>query len=148
MNRLQFIPVGKDGTVDFRGELPAMIEEGVLMSRDWYGKVGYEPPWTGYIAVNGGECVGMCGFKTAPRDGEVEIAYGTAPQHEGKGVATQMARQLIEIARAADPSVKITAQTLPQASASTSILKKLGFAHVKDVQHPEDGLVWQWRLQD
>lgn len=146
MNTLHFIPVRKDGTIDHPGELPEMIQQGVAMSRDWYARVGYEPPWIGYVAFDGQECVGMCGFKTAPIDGAVELAYGTAPAHERKGYATQMARQLVEMARARDATVQVTAQTLPEFSASTSILKKLGFAHVRDVQHPEDGLVWEWHL--
>lgn len=116
------------------------------MSRDWYAKVGYEPPWIGYVAFDGSECVGMCGFKTAPQNGASEIAYGTVKNHEGKGYATQMARQLIDLANKTDPKIKITAQTLPQISASTSVLEKLGFIYAADIQHPEDGLVWEWHL--
>lgn len=146
MNRLSFFPVQKDGSIQRAGELPEFIAQGAAMSRDWYAKVGYEPPWIGYVAFDGNECVGMCGFKTAPQEGASEIAYGTARTHEGKGYATQMARQLIELAAQTAPEVKITAQTLPEKSASTSVLQKLGFVHAKDVQHPEDGLVWEWHL--
>lgn len=42
--------------------------------------------------------------------------------------------------------VLIAAQTLPQESASTTILRRLGFALVGTVDHPEDGPVWEWQL--
>jgi hypothetical protein len=41
----------------------------------------------------------------------------------------------------------IVAHTLPQAGASTSILKRLGFECLGELQHPEDGPVWKWRLR-
>jgi hypothetical protein len=42
--------------------------------------------------------------------------------------------------------VTVAAQTLPEENASTSILKKLKFSFVGSVEHPEDGLVWEWQL--
>jgi len=36
----------------------------------------------------------------------------------------------------------------PEENASTSVLKKLRFRLVGAVQHPEDGLVWEWQLSD
>ncbi|MEZ5893130.1 MAG: hypothetical protein R3C58_08310 [Parvularculaceae bacterium] len=42
--------------------------------------------------------------------------------------------------------IVIRAQTLPEENASISILKKLGFVKFSEVMHPEDGLVWEWRL--
>jgi [ribosomal protein S5]-alanine N-acetyltransferase len=40
----------------------------------------------------------------------------------------------------------VAAQTLPEESASTSVLKKLGFRLVGQVEHPEDMPVWEWQL--
>ena len=135
------------------GELPGhialddflkMVLEQTL---SWYERVGFAPPWVGYLALESGQVVGVCGFKTAPLESRVEIAYGTVPGHEGQGVATRMARELIRIAEAEDPKVIVFAQTLPQENASTSILKKLGFQCIGSVQHPEDGTVWEWQLR-
>jgi len=56
-----------------------------------------------------------------------------------------MAEALIERGRMADMKVLIAAQTLPQESASTTILQRLGFALVGTVDHPEDGPVWEWQ---
>lgn len=72
--------------------------------------------------------------------------YFTFPDHEGRGVATRMARELLRIARAAQAGhTAAIARTLPQENASTSILRKLGFQLEGELLHPEDGLVWKWR---
>lgn len=111
-----------------------------------YGAVGYVRPWLGYFALEHSVCIGTCGFKGPPQNNRVEIAYFTFPEYEGRGYATQMARKLIAIARETDAEVVIAAQTLPQESASTTILKKLGFVLQGSLDHPEDGEVWEWQL--
>ena len=146
MNELKLIAIEKTGVVRCDSVIPAEIREHFPMTALWYQKAGYEPPWIGYVAFDGEECVGSCGFKTAPKSGEVEIAYGTAKVHQGKGYGTAMAGALIQLARKREPRIVVTAQTLPHEGPSTKLLKKLGFIHIGDVNHPEDGLVWQWRL--
>lgn len=111
-----------------------------------YQMAGYQPPWLGYLALVDGVCVGSCGFKSPPKDNRVEIAYFTFPAFERKGIATQMARALVDISLTSAPDVIVVAQTLPKESASTKILKKLGLKHVATLEHPEDGLVWEWHL--
>jgi RimJ/RimL family protein N-acetyltransferase len=113
-----------------------------------YRTVGYEPPWLGYLAFEGGACVGTCGFKSPPQDNRVEIAYFTFPEHESRGVATRMASELVRLALDQMPGVTVAAQTLPAESASTSILKKLQFQLVGSLDHPEDGLVWEWQVRN
>ena len=68
----------------------------------------------------------------------------TFPEYEGRGIAAEMARQLVQVAQQADPTLTVTAQTLPRQSASTAILRKQGFAFEGEVQDPEEGLLWQW----
>lgn len=139
-------PLACDGTT---GSMPYLIPEvakPVLETfAQMYATTEYLPPWIGYLASEGEALVGTCAFKSAPKDGVVEIAYFTFPAHEGKGVATRMARKLVEIAQEADSSVTVIAQTLPVHGASTQILQKLGFTWRRSLQHPEDGLVWEWR---
>jgi [ribosomal protein S5]-alanine N-acetyltransferase len=113
-----------------------------------YRTVGFTPPWLGYFALENSVCIGTCGFKAPPENGRVEIAYFTFSQHVGRGYATRMARMLIDISSKFDPSVIVAAQTLPNESASTSILKRLGFVLVGSVNHPEDGKVWEWQLSN
>ena len=111
-----------------------------------YDRSGFQPPWLGYFAVQDGKCVGTCAFKSPPRDNHVEIAYLTFPDYERMGIATDMARELVSIALGAQPRILISAQTLPEHNASTAVLRKVGFSLVGEVEHPEDGLVWEWQL--
>ena len=125
--------------------LAAAVVEGTTQL---YRAVGYEPPWIGYLAFDGGSCVGTCGFKAPPQNNRVEIAYFTFPEHESRGVATRMASELVRLALDRMPGVIVAAQTLPEDSASTSVLQKLRFRRVGTVAHVEDGLVWEWQLSD
>jgi len=113
---------------------------------DLYRAVGYVPPWIGYFGVEDGKCVGVCSFKSPPEDNRVEIAYFSFPEYESQGMATKMAAELVRIALDTEPDLTIAAQTLPEEGASTAILKKLRFRFTHTVDHPEDGLVWEWRL--
>lgn len=129
-------------------DLPEAAKEVGAAYVTLYEQTGFIPPWLGYFALEGGVCIGTCGFKSPPVAGRVEIAYFTFPGFEGRGHATRMAEALIERGRVADNRVLITAQTLPQENASTSIHRRLGFALVGTVDHPEDGWVWEWQLLD
>ena len=90
--------------------------------------------------------IGTCGFAGPPDpNGVAEIAYGIAPDYQGRGYATEAARALINFA-INDPRVKtIRAHTLPEENASTSVLKKCGLQKVGDSVDPENNLpVWRW----
>ncbi len=128
--------------------MPQVAREVVKATTQLYLVVGYEPPWTGYLAIEDGTYVGSCGFKSPPLKNRVEIAYFTFPEYESRGVATQMATEIVRIALENMPGVIVAAQTLPEESASTSVLKKLRFRHVDSIEHPEDGLVWEWHLRE
>ena len=127
---------------------PSILPEIVEAMTQLYRSAGYEPPWIGYLAVENGVCVGTCGFKSPPQNDRTEIAYFTFPGHESRGVATRMASELIRLAWHKMPTVTVAAQTLPEENASTSVLKKLQFRFVGAVEHPEDGLVWEWQLKE
>ena len=143
---MRLIPIQRGGTLgESCGPLPAEAEGVLLATSQLYESVGFEPPWIGYVAVTNGTVVGTCGFKAAPLDGRVEIAYFTFPGYEGKGVATHMARQLLLIARDARQDLIVAAQTLPDRNASHRVLEKLGFMCKGPLQHPEDGTVLEWQ---
>ena len=104
-------------------------------------------PWSGFLAVDrsSNTVVGTCSFVAPPdADGVVEIAYFTFPGFEGRGVASAMAAGLVERATRALGVRRVRAYTLPEKSASTRVLEKLGFDCLGDVIHPEDGPVWRW----
>jgi ribosomal-protein-alanine N-acetyltransferase len=142
---LRLIAIDRDGThIAVREEMPFDV---ITPTVQMYARTGFESPWIGYLAVdNGGVCVGTCAFKGVPQDGRVEISYFTFPCYEGRGYATWMAHALVDLARNVRPDISVTAQTLPEKNASTTILEKIGFELVGTVDHPEDGLVWQWEL--
>ena len=106
--------------------------------------------WGGYFVIDDQtrEVVGSCAFKAPPtNEGTVEIAYFTYPEFEGIGYATAMARKLVALANDS-PSVRtIIAHTLPETSASTRVLEKVGMTYVGEVIDPEDGRVWLWELR-
>ncbi len=105
-------------------------------------------PWThGFAVVERARSlvIGSAGFKGPPdAEGMVEIAYGIAPAFQGKGYATEAARELISFA-CRDLRVRlIRAHTLPTNNASTRVLTKNGFGKVGEVIEPDDGRVWRW----
>ena len=127
-------------------DLPDVAREALAGTAMLYREMGFEPPWIGYLAIEGGVCIGTCAFKCAPGEGRVELAYFTFPGHEGRGLATRMCRELVTLARMAQPGIVITAQTPPEHNASTRVLEKAGFRLDTELDHPEDGRVWEWRL--
>ena len=145
---LQFVEIPKDGKYGSSArEAPPIVGDVVAAMTKLYAVAGYEHPWIGYLALEDGVFVGTCGFKSPPEDDRVEIAYFTFPEHEARGIATDMASKLIRVALDTNPDITVAAQTLPEENASTSILKKLNFACVDTIDHPEDGPVWEWQLR-
>jgi [ribosomal protein S5]-alanine N-acetyltransferase len=114
---------------------------------DFYERVGYNKPWIGYFAsFDGQEIIGAGGYKGKPKEGKVEIAYGSFKKHEGKGIGTEICRQLVILSLQTDPSIRITARTLQDGYASMGILKKNGFDCLGIVYDEEDGEVLEWEL--
>ena len=125
-----------------------LCAETLTMTIDFYKRVGFVQPWIGYFAEENGQIVGCAGFKGKPINGTVEIAYGTFEQYQKQGIATDMCKQLVELSRSTDPSIRITARTLPEENFSTSVLRKNNFLLTGVVNDPEDGDVWEWLYQN
>lgn len=125
--------------------LPEELTAACAQSAELYGRIGYEPPWVSYVAVDSGRAVGGGAFVGAPRDGLVEIAYFTLAGFQGRGYATQTARHLLAVARQVSPQVAVRAFTLPRVNASTRILERLGFTRVGMAHDDDAGEVWEWR---
>ena len=145
---MHLVPIPRDGNVILSGiTLPEVASSVVAATVQFYARRGYVEPWVGYLAIEGGKCVGSCGFTSPPAEDVVEIAYFTYPGFERRGVATRMAQRLISIAQECGPSVRIIAHTLTEENASNHILRKLGFAFTGTVDHPEDGKIWEWSYE-
>lgn len=117
------------------------------MTIDYFNRIGYAPPWIGYFAQLDNELVGSAGFKGAPKEGKVEIAYGAFPTYQHRGVGSQICSQLVQLALQTDPTVRITARTFEPDNYSARILRKNHFSCTGPVRDEEDGMVWEWEYQ-
>jgi ribosomal-protein-alanine N-acetyltransferase len=125
--------------------------EKAQVSAEWLARLHADTPadmWTfgfGLAHRDSGRVVGQAGFKSPPTaDGVVEIAYGVAPEHQGRGYATEAANALVDFAFSSGQVRVVRAHTLPEFNASTRVLTKCGFRRIGEVMDPEDGLVWRW----
>ena len=141
-----------------REEARAQVEqmgpqERAYVSAAWLARLEASSPvdpWIhGFTIVDRANhgAIGKCGFKGPPgADGVVEIAYSVAPEHQGKGYATEAAEALVAYAVSSGQVRVVRAHTLPQINASGRVLTKCGFRQVGEVVDLEDGLVWRWEL--
>jgi [ribosomal protein S5]-alanine N-acetyltransferase len=104
--------------------------------------------WWTYLTVHNADnkLIGSCGYKGKPDEkGMIEIGYEIKKEYHNKGLATETAKALIDHAFK-NGKVKIAqAHTLPEKNASVNVLKKCGMIFIKEVNDPEDGLIWQWQ---
>ena len=112
---------------------------------DLYRRVGFVPPWIGYVAVADSRPVGGGAFVGPPKEGYVEIAYFTLESEQGQGYASKTAASLVALARSHNPEIGLRAFTLKEDNPSTKILRSLGFSIVGVVQDADAGEVWDWR---
>jgi RimJ/RimL family protein N-acetyltransferase len=119
-------------------------------SYDFLKSFRYEtrPRFLGYLVVEGEsqQLAGTCSFKGPPDEtGAIEIAFFTFPGFVGRGIATEMARFLVERAREDEKVRTIVAHTAPERSASTRVLEKIGMDFAGEAE--EDGCpIWRWQL--
>lgn len=145
---MQLLPIDIDETQNIRFRENPECADVLNIYPDYYKEVGYNKPWIGYFAtIDGHEIVGSGGFKGKPKDGTIEIAYNTFKKFEGKGIGTEICRQLVLLSLQTDPLIRITARTLPENNASAQILKRNGFECNGIVHDDEDGDVWEWELK-
>jgi [ribosomal protein S5]-alanine N-acetyltransferase len=119
-------------------------ENGLMMTIQFFNKIGYNPPWIGYFAEKEGQLVGSAAFKGISKDNSVEVAYGVFEAFRSQGIGTEICQALVLLALKKDSTIRITARTLPEENHSTQILKKNGFKLLGTVWDEEDGNVWEW----
>ena len=144
---MELLPIGKTLAENERVSHHPDIRESLPMTIAYFDGIGYEPPWIGYCAQREGELVGSAGFKGKPKAGRVEIAYGTFPHYQAKGIGTEICRQLVLLALKTDPAVTVTARTLPDNTVSARILTKNGFVCLGTIWDDDDGDVWEWEYR-
>ena len=124
------------------------------ISPDWLARIrasAAPDPWThGFTILHraSGATIGSCAYKGPPDAAQaVEIAYGIDPAYQGRGVATEAARALVEYALNSDQVRIVRAHTRPDGKASMRVLTKLGFTCIGEVLDPEDGVVVRWEIR-
>jgi RimJ/RimL family protein N-acetyltransferase len=125
---------------------PRLLES-LQMTIDFYKRIGFSPPWIGYYVKENDILVGCAAFKGKPVNGQVEIAYGTFEEFRNQGVGTKICFTLVCLSLRTDPTIRITARTLPENNYSARILQKNRFHLVGNVTDPEDGNVWEWEYK-
>lgn len=96
--------------------------------------------WLVYIPVliESNTLVGSCGFKGAPNsEGIVEIGYEVVEKYRNKGYATEIVKQLIQIAFNHKKVTAVQANTSFENNISKQVLEKCGFEYVGKIM--EDG---------
>jgi len=154
--RIQLIAIDEQGyPAEGVGRLDEVARQVCKATLSLYRSTGYAPPWIGYLVTHEQRLVGACAFKSAPVDAgsqceRVELGYLTFPPYEGRGIATEMVRELLRIARGGlaqrQSPLTIVAHTANEENASNAILRKFGFQFAGEHSDPDDGPVWQWEL--
>ncbi|MFM2266927.1 MAG: hypothetical protein RL757_368 [Bacteroidota bacterium] len=136
----------------------------VGLAKDWsiFGKMVFEfvakqietnpnaTEWWSYVICHlpDNKIIGTCGYKGAPDpNGRIEIGYEIAPDYQNRGLATQVARLLVENAFAHAHIHEVWAHTIERNNASTRVLEKAGFLFDCEVMDSEDGLIFRWILK-
>ena len=140
-------PIGKTAEENREFLEHPEFEDVLAATTDYYKIIGFNPPWIGYFAKMENEYVGSAGYKGKPVDNKIEIAYGTFPAYQRKGVGTAICKAMVELARQTDTGLIITARTLPDNNYSTKILQKNNFVLLGTVWDKDDGYVWEWQYQ-
>ena len=89
---MKLIEISESGHLSVQILLDDQLRSIVEAMAGVYHKTGFVRPWVGYVAAIESVPLGVCGFKSPHVAGRVEIAYGTLAGHEGRGIATAMAR--------------------------------------------------------
>lgn len=86
-----------------------------------------------WVFFLGDEAVARGGLQHAEFDGrpEIEVAWTTAPEHWGKGFATELGRAAVDVAFGTLSVPELVAFTLPHNGASRRVMEKLDFVYEK-----------------
>ena len=84
-----------------------------------------------------GRFVGRAGLRNTRIGGneEIELAYALAADYWNRGLATEMAREILQIAFERLGLTDIVSFTLPTNLASRRVMEKAGFEYERDVLH-------------
>jgi ribosomal-protein-alanine N-acetyltransferase len=113
----------------------------------YYGQYGYGLWATIYKAT--GAFIGRCGLLPWTIEGqhEVEVAYLLDKAYWGRGLATEVARALVQYAFSHLPVSRLICMTDPENDASQNVARKMGMTLVQDDFTDEHGVSHIYALQ-
>jgi RimJ/RimL family protein N-acetyltransferase len=125
------------GYLEFPGALDMIVDQ---LDR------GQDPEWFTHLVVDPAvsTVVGLGGYKGDPDDGVVEIGYGLAPEHRGRGHAARAVQMWVDQA-ALRHVRRVIAHTLAEPNPSTRVLERCGFVLDATVPEADLGQIWRWR---
>lgn len=122
-----------DGGVKTREEIYAILKNYTLAD---YKKYGFGRMSVIYKPEN---CyIGFCGLKYLPDLDTVDIGYRFAQKYWGQGIATEAARPFIRFGFETLGLKEIIGLVIPENTASSNVLKKLGFGLVDLFEYDEE----------
>jgi ribosomal-protein-alanine N-acetyltransferase len=86
--------------------------------------------------------IGYCGYLLLDRTPEIELAYGIARAHWGRGFATEAARACLRYGFEEMKLERIVAVVNPQNAHSQRVLEKLGMRHTGNAHHYDADLMY------
>lgn len=86
------------------------------------------------IVKNSSEVIGYCGLRYLDQLNEVELLYGLAKAHWGRGITTQAAQAAISYGFNIASLDRIIALALPENQASRRVMEKVGLRYEKQIQ--------------
>jgi RimJ/RimL family protein N-acetyltransferase len=105
--------------------------------------------WADFVYIHKADrkVMGDGGFKGPPgTDGRVEIGYAVLPEYRRKGLATEAARALLEMAFSHEEVQVVCAETVVNGLASAAVLQKIGMRRSGERRDDEDGDLFCWRV--
>ncbi|MFI5135580.1 MAG: GNAT family N-acetyltransferase [Chitinophagales bacterium] len=108
-----------------------------------------EKIWWTYLPILKSEnkLIGSGGYKGKPdENGIVEFGYEIAVAYRNRGLATEMAKGLIQFAFKSDLVQVVMAHTLAEENASVKVLRKCGLQFINEENDDEAGKVWRWEM--
>jgi RimJ/RimL family protein N-acetyltransferase len=112
-----------DGRVIERDEVVAVVEESLA---------SFDARRFGFWAIQeAGRVIGFTGFRTIPDSTDVELYYGLARSHWGRGFATEAARATLRYGFDVVGLDPIWLRTDGPNAASVAVMKRLGATYVR-----------------
>lgn len=109
-----------------------------------------ETGWWTYLPVHkeDNKLIGSCGYKGRPdENGAVEIGYEIKEDYRNRGLATELAKALIQQAFAQEEVKTVQAHTLGEMNPSSRVLSKCGFVKTAELNDEDHGTIWKWELK-